>query len=77
MSDATAEDLLAIERLIGSLSADQRHELTRIAKHQAKAWMPNPGPQTKAYYCEVLLPVACCYEAYTYHYLSGCPMVVC
>ena len=52
MSDATADDLLALERLIGSLSADQKQQLTRIASKQINTWMPNPGPQTKAYYCE-------------------------
>ena len=50
----TSEDLLAIERLIEGLSPEKRKRLEEIPEIKARAnkWVANPGPQTRAYYCE-------------------------
>lgn len=52
---ATVEDLRAIERLIRSLPQDKMDALAKmpgVKEKIAKRWLPNPGPQTEAYYCE-------------------------
>lgn len=46
---ATAEDLAAVERLIGALPKAERQQLERmVAPELNKPWRPNPGPQTEA-----------------------------
>lgn len=51
---ATRDDLYAIERLIGSLSPEQKTKLAKLPGIQDRIdrWTPNPGPQTMAYYSE-------------------------
>lgn len=51
---ATLEDLAAVERLLGSLPKERREELALLpaVRNRLKRWMPNPGPQTRAYNCE-------------------------
>lgn len=52
---ATVDDLRAIERLIKSLPQDKLAKLASmpaVRQKLAKKWLPNPGPQTEAYYCE-------------------------
>jgi len=54
VTSATLADLQAIERLIGALPVEAKQQLAAIPEVQAQLskWRPNPGPQTKAYYCE-------------------------
>jgi hypothetical protein len=54
VTSATLADLQAIERLIGALPAEQKQALASLPQVQERLgkWQPNPGPQTKAYYCE-------------------------
>ena len=56
MSDVTSvDDLKAIERLVDKMSPKERAKLDKmpaIAELMKKRWLPNPGPQTQAYYCE-------------------------
>ena len=51
---ATAADLETIERLIGSLSPEKRAKLANLpgVKERIGKWIPNPGPQSDAYYSE-------------------------
>lgn len=52
---ASAEDLRAIERLLEGLSSEKREKLISmpgISQALNQIWLPNPGPQTDAYYCE-------------------------
>ena len=51
---ATRADLAAVERLIGVLTPDQRALLAGLPgiREKLKNWIPNPGPQTLAYYCD-------------------------
>lgn len=54
MTEATLDDLKAVERLIRSLPPDGRAALQSIPAIQAelqKRWRPTPGPQTDAYNC--------------------------
>ena len=51
---ATAADLQSIERLIKALTPEDRERLRSNPgiQKRLKTWMPNPGPQTEAYYSE-------------------------
>lgn len=52
---ATVDDLRALERLVKALPKEKLEQLAKIPAVQAKLankWLPNPGPQTEAYYCE-------------------------
>ena len=51
----TVEDLKVIERLIASLSPEKKAELAKIPsinKTISQKWIPNPGPQQRAFECE-------------------------
>lgn len=55
MTTATVADLKVIERLYEALSPEKKQALAEfpaIKARLAKGWLPNPGPQTAAYYCE-------------------------
>ena len=52
---ATSADLQAIERLIGAMPPEKLAalaELPAVKARLAKKWLPNAGPQQRAYYCE-------------------------
>src|SRR3989304_5642824 len=51
---ATLADLQALERLIEGLPAEKLAAIAQLPAVQQRLgkWQPNPGPQTKAYYCE-------------------------
>lgn len=52
---STSADLKAIERLIGAMPPDKLAalaELPAMKARLAKKWLPNAGPQQRAYYCE-------------------------
>lgn len=51
---ATLSDLAAVERLVSALNPEQRARLVSIPaiKHRLGRWVPNPGPQSEAFYCE-------------------------
>ncbi len=59
MTEATLDDLQALERLIEALSPEDRQRLSDMPAVKARTgrWQPNPGPQTEAYYskADVLL----------------------
>lgn len=52
--DSSAKDLEIIEKMIASLSPQEVKSLldTPDVKELMGTWKPNPGPQTKAYFCE-------------------------
>ena len=55
MTSANIEDLKSLERLIASLPEEKKKELSKLSvvkDEMEKMWLPNPGPQTDAYYCE-------------------------
>ena len=43
---------LDVEELFNRLNATDQVELTRLAKTVKELWVPQPGPQTLAYFCE-------------------------
>lgn len=47
---ATIEDLQALERLIDGLAPDKQAAIAEMLGERIKRWMPNPGPQTRAYH---------------------------
>jgi hypothetical protein len=51
---ATQSDLAAVERLIGALSPEQREYLASLpgVRERMASWIPNPGPQTQAFYSD-------------------------
>lgn len=52
MSSATVADLEAVERLLTSLPSEKRRQLAELPgiKERLNRWIPNPGPQSQAYY---------------------------
>jgi hypothetical protein len=59
VSDASLSDLKALERMIEALSPQQRTQLEALPQIKSRIgkWLPNPGPQSQAYYskADVLL----------------------